>query len=93
MKTLLSENFEETCMAHYMIIWCHEHVKLPVNVYSYVYNLLGIETMHGTSVKSKSESFVWTEHLAEMYMYRLFAMVKILFQVEEVQKLISSMWW
>ena len=33
-------------MIHYMIIWCHEFVKLPVNVYSYVYNLFEIETMH-----------------------------------------------
>ena len=24
---VLSENFEETCMAHYMIIWCHELVS------------------------------------------------------------------
>ena len=39
--------------------------------------------MHGKSVKSK-KSFVWTEHLTEMYVYRLFAMVKILFKVEEV---------
>ena len=53
LKTLLSENFEETSMAHYMIIWCHERVKLPVNVYSYVPSLLEIATMHGTSVKSK----------------------------------------
>ena len=31
-------------MAHYMIIWWHELVKLAVNVYSNVYTLLQIET-------------------------------------------------
>ena len=52
-----------------------------------MYTICQSETMPGTSVKSK-QSFVRTEYLIEVY--RLFPITKILFKVEEVHKLTSS---
>ena len=59
----LSRKFENTSVRefwrdiydpYYMIIWCHELVKLPANVYSYVYNLLENKTMQEHQLKANN---------------------------------------